>query len=228
MVRSAAARKSPYIYFNQLLFLKPTVEQNSTESNLNDADDNVDNPIPESISQATSRSKKKKVESNIEREDLVSILKESINSRNERESRYENDSDRMFLLSLLHDFKTIPESAKMSTKVEIINLIQRAQCGRYDSGHVEPRTSYTQPGYSRTSYTQPSYSRTSYPSYHQEYNQGYVTQPAGSQRPSVSRPVDSPPFHSSTDDVQSPESNYSQSSHYSEYSEILDTFVDNN
>lgn len=208
---SAAARKSPYIYFKQLLFLKPTVEQNNTDSNLNDVEDNVDNPILESVSQATPRSKKKKVESNIEREDLVSILKESINSRNERELRYENDSDRMFLLSLLNDFKKIPESAKMSAKIEIFNVIHRAQCGRHDLVHMEPRTSYTQPGHSRTSY----------PSYHQECHQGYFSQAADSRRPTVSRPVESP------QDAYSPETNYSLSSHNSEYSEILDTFVDN-
>lgn len=110
------------MYFKQLLFLKVTVEQNNTDSNLNDAEDYVDSSIPESVSQATPHSKKK-VESNIERENLVLILKESINSRNKRESRYENDSDRMFLLSLIHDFKKIPEYAKMSTKIEIFNVI---------------------------------------------------------------------------------------------------------
>ncbi|CAH2087755.1 unnamed protein product [Euphydryas editha] len=88
------------------------------DSILNDAEDKVVNPIPESVSQA----KKKKVESNIEREGLVSILKESINSRNELESRYENDSDRMFLLSLLQDFKKIPESVKMSAKIELSSM----------------------------------------------------------------------------------------------------------
>lgn len=66
---------------------------------------------------------------------------------------------------------------------------------------MEPRTSYTQPGYSRTSC--PSY-------HHQEYHQEYITQAANSRRPAVSRPIESPPAHS-------------HESNYSEYSDIVVT-----
>lgn len=39
---------------------------------------------------------------------IVDVLKSSMQSREERESRMENDSDRMFLLSLLEPLKGIP------------------------------------------------------------------------------------------------------------------------
>ncbi|KAL1509956.1 hypothetical protein ABEB36_004620 [Hypothenemus hampei] len=47
--------------------------------------------------------------------------------REERERRLECDSDRLFLLSLLPDFKKIPEYRRLSIKMEPIRVIKRNQ-----------------------------------------------------------------------------------------------------
>lgn len=221
---AAAKRKSPYVYFQHLMFLKDTVEPNTTESNINDAE-NIVPPTPESVSQGQPRSKKKKEDNNFEKEDLVLVLKESINSRSQRESALEDDDDRLFMLSLVKDFKKIPESAKLKTKMEMINLIHRAQSGIYDQNHYEPMT--------RHSLSQPTYPRSSYTN-HQEYQQGYFTKQSDngslttmSCRPSQSRPNELPPPLDSGGEenyIQSPESNYSQAS---QDSEIIETFFNN-
>lgn len=220
---AAAKRKSPYVYQN-LMFLKDTVEPNTTESNVNDTE-NIVLPTPESVSQGQPRSKKKKEDNNLEKEDLVSVLKESINSRTQRESFLE-DEDRLFMLSLVKDFKKIPESAKLTTKMEIINLIHRAQNTRYDPSHYEPMTTMTR-------HNQPTYPRSSYTS-HQEYQQGYFTKNLDNEplatmscRPSLLRPSEpAPPLDSqrAENSIQSHESNYSQAS---QDSEIIETFYDN-
>ncbi|CAG5023386.1 unnamed protein product [Parnassius apollo] len=60
-------------------------------------------------------------------ENLVQVLKESIAIREERERKQESDSDRLFMLSLLEDFKNIPKHRKLSTRMELIDVIKRAQ-----------------------------------------------------------------------------------------------------
>ncbi|CAG5005812.1 unnamed protein product [Parnassius apollo] len=95
-------------------------------------------------------SKKKKT---CDDENLVQVLKESIAIREERERKQESDSDRLFMLSLLEDFKNIPKHRKLSTRMELIDVIKRAQMpfmetynsefGVFRQGHVdyEPGTS---------------------------------------------------------------------------------------
>lgn len=50
---------------------------------------------------------------------LVGVLKESL-------SRNEDDPDRRFLLSLLNDFKRVPEHLKARTKMNIMKVIMEA------------------------------------------------------------------------------------------------------
>ncbi|CAG4936826.1 unnamed protein product [Parnassius apollo] len=95
-------------------------------------------------------SKKKKT---CDDENLVQVLKESIAIREERERKQVSDSDRLFMVSLLEDFKNIPKHRKLSTRMELIDLIKRAQMpfmetynsefGVFRQGHVdyEPGTS---------------------------------------------------------------------------------------
>ncbi|KAL1488181.1 hypothetical protein ABEB36_015139 [Hypothenemus hampei] len=95
---STASRKSPYIYFDQLQFLRKTVENTQTQISLNksyiaETDDECCN-IP--------------------------------TLREERERKQESDSDRLFMLSLLEDFKNIPKHRKLSTRMELIDVIKRA------------------------------------------------------------------------------------------------------
>lgn len=66
-------------------------------------------------------------------DNLVQVLRESIVMREERERQQESDSDRLFMLSLLNDFKNIPRHRKLSTKMELIEVIKRAQIETHDS-----------------------------------------------------------------------------------------------
>lgn len=60
-------------------------------------------------------------------DNLAQVLRESIAIRDERERKQESDSDRLFMLSLLDDFKNILKHRKLSTKMELIDVIKRAQ-----------------------------------------------------------------------------------------------------
>lgn len=75
-------------------------------------------------------SKKKKTSDD---DNLVQVLRESIVMREERERQQESDSDRLFMLSLLNDFKNIPRHRKLSTKMKLIEVMKRAQMETHDS-----------------------------------------------------------------------------------------------
>lgn len=75
-------------------------------------------------------SKKKKTTDD---DNLVQVLRESFVMKAKRERQKESDSERLFLLSLLNDFKNIPRHRKLSTKMELIEVIKRAQMETHDS-----------------------------------------------------------------------------------------------
>lgn len=63
---------------------------------------------------------------------LIEVLKESIALRENREMKKECDADRLFMLSLLEDFKKIPDDRRLSTKMELLDVIKRAQTLRLE------------------------------------------------------------------------------------------------
>lgn len=69
------------------------------------------------------KSKQKKKE-NADME-LAATLKASLESREKREAEAEGDSDRLFLLSLLPYLKKIPENEKLTTRLELMNVINK-------------------------------------------------------------------------------------------------------
>lgn len=58
---------------------------------------------------------------------LIEVLKKSILLRENHDMKQEFDADRLFMLSLLDDFRKIPEHRKLSTKMELLDIIKRAQ-----------------------------------------------------------------------------------------------------
>lgn len=94
----------------------------TAETNANSGSNQGERPV----------SKKKKTSDD---DNLVQVLRESIVMREERERQQESDSDRLFILSLLDDFKYIPRHRKLSTKIELIEVIKRAQMVTHDSDH---------------------------------------------------------------------------------------------
>ncbi|KAF9816541.1 hypothetical protein SFRURICE_010700 [Spodoptera frugiperda] len=113
---SAAKRKSQYTYFNQLLFLKSVLDTNATENSLEEASQenksarSSDLETQQSASKSLRTKRKKKMPNEESDTDpLISVLQKTI-------ATTQNDSncDRLFLLSLLERFQTIP--AAMKTK----------------------------------------------------------------------------------------------------------------
>ncbi|XP_033608027.1 uncharacterized protein LOC117282447 [Cryptotermes secundus] len=183
---SAASRKSCYMYYNNLLFLSRAIAVNETETNVLPRED-----IQDSSEQTRaegpyagfrrSHSKKRSVEDPVGNE-LVSILKEAAAAREAREieERTQMDDDKLFLLSLHNDLASVPNYLKLQTKMEIIQVIQRAQ--KYHNSHQHSQLSSGTP-LSSTILTQ---------NQQQEYHPGYfiqshfVQQPPNDPRPSTS------------------------------------------
>ncbi|XP_049765035.1 uncharacterized protein LOC126094603 [Schistocerca cancellata] len=120
---SAALRKSPNVYFEQLQFLKETVVDNITQGSLDETDIAESNYGSCGIQSPSMPRKKQK--SNDDR--LIDVLQQSIALKEECERHPESDSDRLFLLSLLEDMKKIPVHCKLTTKMEVIDIIKRVQ-----------------------------------------------------------------------------------------------------
>lgn len=116
-------------------------------------------------------SKKKKTSDD---DNLVQVLRESIVMREERERQQESDSDRLFILSLLDDFKNIPRHRKLSTKMELIEVIKRAQMQTHDSEFSPFRQRYVdyEPGASAARSYRP---QTSFSGQYRQ-GQGYSTE----------------------------------------------------
>lgn len=156
---AAASRKSPYTYFLQLQFLKDSCELNKTQGNMDEpADDNEseDNSARRRVRSRSPITKKKIQTEEEERGNLVNILKQSVTMREERERIQESDSDRLFLLALLPDLKKIPEYRKLSTKMELINIINKNQENPIQTNYARIPSSNEQyfHGYtSRSNYT---------------------------------------------------------------------------
>jgi hypothetical protein len=126
-VRSGAAapKKSTYIYFDQLHFLKVVTESGPLTSNIERATE----PEAEEVSETQSchdyiPPQKKKRNDDVIGMEMVNVLKSSIKSREESER---HDADKLFLLSLLDDFKAIPQYSKNRAKIEMLNLVEKYQ-----------------------------------------------------------------------------------------------------
>ncbi|KAJ8720506.1 hypothetical protein PYW08_005971 [Mythimna loreyi] len=111
---SGGKHKSPYKYYNTLLFLKDSI-RNDTDSDIsNDSSKNTD---------GRKQKRKKKTNKDAIEQQLVSVLSKKLEYKKEKES----DDDKLFLLSLLSEFKKIPESNKLDARCEIIRVIKNAQ-----------------------------------------------------------------------------------------------------
>lgn len=126
---SAAKKKIPYIFYDKLLFLKDTIFVDTTTSNVaidteknKEVVENAHNNAAHS-SDYSRPQKKKKVNKNddIGRE-LIRILKRNLEKKN-----YEEDDDHLFFMSLVKEFKKIPDHYTMQAKLDILKVIKDAQ-----------------------------------------------------------------------------------------------------
>lgn len=151
---AGAKKNNQYRFYNQLLFLKPYAGKNKTENSLPAGDDesvgegneSVGGPYYEDRSLSTKRKKSDPPEE-MTRE-LIDALKSSMSKKVNEE-----DPDRQFMLSLVPDFKKVPDRLKSIVKINIIKCISQAQDVMYN---------YKEPGDAEMSYAN-------------NQNQGYYT-----------------------------------------------------
>lgn len=128
-----AKKKCPYVFYDNLLFLKDTVSVNSTSSNItsnteiNNEDEIVEHTTahPSDSSWVVPKRNKKNKNDDIGRE-LIGILNKNLETKN-----VGDDEDRLFFMSLVKDFKKIPEHLHMQTKLDVLKVIQDAQRQNY-------------------------------------------------------------------------------------------------
>lgn len=135
---SAADRKSRYVFFPQLSFLSKCTGGVRTRGDTTNevaetravTTEQVGGPYAavdeNEASISLQRKKKRKPASD---DELLATLKMSIQSRDERDRQAESDDDRHFLLSLLPEMKKIPENVKLSTRMEILGVIEKNKRG---------------------------------------------------------------------------------------------------
>lgn len=135
---------------------------------------------------------------------LVGVLTKNVERRN-----LEDDEDRLFFLSLVKEYKKIPEHLQMQTKLDILRLIKDAQqfCNYPNTSWGIGRND-TNRGYQTAHYSR--------------YNP--YTQPM--QSSDIGRPPSQGSAASSLQniEVQSPLSTYSQQSQNSQHSSYMDLF----
>lgn len=124
----AAQKRRKYVYFDQLLFLLPTVEERETESNLEppesclDQEDSLVPSEPPAVEEtprpppSSGRPKKKTISYE---QSLLDILKEK------SDKREEIDEDKTFALSLVPGLKRLSFEKKFEAKMEIMGVLHR-------------------------------------------------------------------------------------------------------
>ncbi|RVE52805.1 hypothetical protein evm_002462 [Chilo suppressalis] len=150
---AGAKKNNQYRFYNQLLFLKPYAGKNKTQNSLSAGDDESVGEGNESVGgpyedRALGTKRKKSDPAEEMTRELIDTLKTSINKKENEE-----DPDRQFMLSLVPDFKKVPDRLKSVVKINIIRYISQAQDEMYN---------YKESGDATMSYTN-------------NQNQGYYT-----------------------------------------------------
>lgn len=172
---SAAQRKSPYVYYNILSFLNCNTPPTNTHTSIS-SPDAEGTEIPQDIEsprgpyETRVLAKKRKPQDEVGRQ-LINVLKESAEARQKRDNEMFQDDDKLFMLSLVSDFKKVPQHLKLSVKRQFINILEETQLqancqntasqGYYTTQH-NPQPIPPPSGYNMC--YQQDYSTTQYPS----------------------------------------------------------------
>lgn len=177
---SAATKIRPYPYYEQLSFLKVSIEARPDKSDsLKETSEESDNN-KESAKKSVSALKRK---FNKTEEDLIEKLSKRIDEKPSSNLAVEDD-DKLFLLSLAGEFKKIKDQYKLDARSEIINVI------KYFKG-ISQHTPSNYYGESRGCFA-PSASEQRGLNYnYSSYNKGYQSAPftSTSDQPYNSAPV---------------------------------------
>ncbi|OCT75290.1 hypothetical protein XELAEV_18030468mg [Xenopus laevis] len=184
---SSPSKRKIYIYFDDLVFLLPTMEAKPASGNIytDDSDDEstsgqVASCDLEELSQQSSINRAPKMPSGKHAKKLKNVPdsgadKETITIAESfkyvREKNYESDQDedRLFLLSLVSEFKMIPQHRKTKAKIQILELLQ---------GYAEPHM-YNGPTHQYLPH---------YPAHYQQYPKTYDHPIPQSSSPNIPQP----------------------------------------
>ncbi|XP_041423205.1 uncharacterized protein LOC108695586 isoform X2 [Xenopus laevis] len=184
---SSPSKRKIYIYFDDLLFLLPTMEAKPASGNIytDDSDDEstsgqVASCDIEELSQQSPINRAPKMPSGKHAKKLKNVPdcvadKETITIAESfkyvREKNYESDQDedRLFLLSLVSEFKMIPQHRKTKAKIQILELLQ---------GYAEPHM-YNGPTHQYLPH---------YPPHYQQYPKTYDHPIPQSSSPNIPQP----------------------------------------
>ncbi|KAG6446403.1 uncharacterized protein LOC119192278 [Manduca sexta] len=131
---SAAKKKVHYAFYKHLLFLEDTIniktfktstagrrqKRQETETQTSDTDSE-----PSSHSWTPQKNTDVTID-NIGR-DIIGALNRNL------EQKMEEDDDRLFFLSLVKEFKKIPEYLQIQTKLDLLRVIQQAQIPKFEN-----------------------------------------------------------------------------------------------
>lgn len=141
---SASSSRKPYIYYQQLSFLKNLADTRRDPS-----------PLPNEVHDATERKRPKKNKTNNEdiqaETDILVSISEQLQSRHS--NKHEEDADHNFALSLVPHFKQIPNEFKLDAQTDVLMVLkkykqymrtsQNQQHGYFTSSFQEPRSYHT-------------------------------------------------------------------------------------
>lgn len=122
---SGGGRKSEYVFFQQLKFLKNVSLVREPGSVT--AEEPAELASSKEDNEVVKKSKKRKTNQITEIADdkLVEAINKSIENR-EKYDTLNQDEDRLFMLSLVSTLKRVPPQRKMATKIKIMSVLDEA------------------------------------------------------------------------------------------------------
>lgn len=163
---SGSSKHTPYVYFGKLKFLESSITNRDTESNyetsaitnsnVNYADNEDLMPPPKEQIEGS----RKKQKLNAVDKQIVDILQKSLDARQRIETApvTKEDDDKLFCLSLYSELKKVPENRRLSTKIELLNVLQKAQNQslQFPTNNYQHQYMYSAPTYSGYTTARPS------------------------------------------------------------------------
>jgi hypothetical protein len=130
-IGEGSRKRRKYLYFDQLLFLLPHIEDRETHSNLNTLNDEeeANNSQGEKKERPRNVRKKKRTEISYE-ESLLQILQQK------KMDDADVDEDKCFLLSLLPSFKQFNDEQKFLARMEILKIMRHVRLKQNFDTHL--------------------------------------------------------------------------------------------
>lgn len=133
----AASKRRKYVYFEQLLFLVPCMENRVTEGNLEEANSlsNDEDDDPAGSSTPTPIRQRKKRPNVPKQMDVDAALLKALNEPN-------TDEDVNFALSLVPSLQNLTADEKLDAKISILNVFKQIRLARCGQSTSKPTCTY--------------------------------------------------------------------------------------